>query len=249
MRLVCFVLICFFQIGISAADVDGREDKLRTLSVHLDAVLNQTELALLATSDFLTDRSSVSGAVVEATLLRYANQVDGLRALIVTDAEGYLTFDTYNKIASREKKASKRLYLGDREYFLDANKGRGMRVYHTLIGRTSKTPFLPISRSVYVDEKLKYVAVAIMSPHKLIHPSILNSQYVAVTVYNLDGKFITAFPDGMIVPENFYESLGVDSNENNKKTVAFYENEADSIWVRNEKYGLVIVYSKIEPKG
>lgn len=248
MRVVCLVLICILNISVSFAAEDASKEKLRTLSVHLDSLLNQTELALLAASDFLTDRRSVSGAVVEATLQRYVEQVDGIRAIIVTDEKGYLIYDTFNKIASKAKKTGKPLFLGDRPYFLNATNAKRMKVYHTLIGRTSGLPFLPVSRPVYLDEKLKYVVIAIMAPNKLIHPSVRSSQYVVVTVYNLEGKFITSFPDGAKLPEGFYASLNVDVQENNMNIVPYHTNDADSIWATNTRYGLVTIYSEIKPR-
>lgn len=248
MRVVCLVLICILNVSISFAAENANKEKLRTLSVHLNSLLNQTELALLAASDFLTDRQSVSGAVVEATLQRYVEQVDGIRAIIVTDEKGYLLYDTFNKVASKAKKPGKPLFLGDRQYFIDATNAKGMKVYHTLIGRTSGLPFLPVSRPVFLDEQLKYVVIAIMAPNKLIHPSVRSSQYIVVTVFNLAGKFITSFPDGARLPKNFYTSLGVDMNENNMNIVPFHKNDADSIWVINKKYGLVTIYSEIQPR-
>ncbi len=249
MRVVCLVLICILNVSISFAAEDASKEKLRTLSVHMNSLLNQTELALLAASDFLTDRPSVSGAVVEATLQRYVDQVDGIRAIIVTDEKGYLIYDTFNKVASKANGQFKPLYLGDRQYVIDAQNSKGMQVYHTLIGRTSGTPFLPISRPVYVDESLKYVIVAIMSPNKLIHQSVHGTHYVAVTVYNMEGKFITSFPDGMEIPENFHSSLNIDLQKDSKNIVPFNNNDANSIWIKNKKYGLVIIYSKIQPRG
>lgn len=248
MRVVCLVLICLMNISVSFAAEDASKEKLRTLSVHMNSLLNQTELALLASSDFLTDRPSVSGAVVEATLQRYVEQVEGMRAIIVTDAKGYLIYDTFNKVASRAKGPTKPLFLGDRKYFLNATTAKGMKVYHTLIGRTSGFPFLPISRPVFADEKLKHVVIAIMSPNKLIHPLVHDSEYDVVTIYNLAGKFITAFPDGTELPDGFFNSLDIGEKSDNRSVVPFNNHDAHSSWAVSRKFSLVLVYSKIQPR-
>lgn len=246
MRFVCLFLVIFLHINSAFADDHATKEKLRTLSVHMNSMLNQTELALLAASDFLTDRQSVSGSVVEATLQRYVDQVDGLRALLITDGNGRLVYDTFNKIATKADPNRKPLMLGDRQYFKGAREVKGMRVYEPVIGRTSGTPFLPISQPVYVDEDLKFVIIAILSPNKLIHNSVHDSEYAVVTIYDLQGKFIAGFPDGTEIPQGYFKSLDIETHENGLNIVPFHKNEAHANWIINEDYGLALIFSKIK---
>ncbi|MCG8493091.1 MAG: hypothetical protein MI743_15835, partial [Sneathiellales bacterium] len=245
MRLLIWILLFLAPVSAAIAENDQKKHQLLNQSIHAVSILNQTSTALLATSDLLTNSPDMDPGVIEATLARYANQVDGIRSILVLNDRGELLYDTYNKVAS--KGTPLKLNLGDREYFKGAFNQHDMTLYAPVKGRTSGSIFLPISQAVMTNELVKYVAVAIISPNRLIHPSVIQTEYSLVTIFNKQGELLAKFPDGTDIPENFYGSLETEKNLTKARRVPFNQNVADSVWTENEKYEITVVYSVIQP--
>ncbi len=244
MRRLVLILFILILGSLAVAGSDQKEHKLLNQALNASSLLNQTSTVLMAAGDLLSNNPDLTPSVLEATLARYANQVDGIRSILVLDDRGEIVYDTYHKVASRG--ISQRLYLGDRDYFKGAFNQRKMTLYTPVIGRTSGSPFLPASQAVMTNGAVKYVTVAILSPNRLIHPSIIETDYSVVTIFNREGKLLAKFPDGTDIPDDFYESLEINKNGTNTRIVPFNQNFAHSVWVHDSKHEITVVYSVIQ---
>ncbi len=248
MRLI-ICLCCLFFSHLSLANEAEKTNRLRTFTVHLNKVLEKTDLALLAANDLLANQSSPNGPVIEATLERYVKRIPAVRSIIVTEADGTLVFDTHRKISTKKTADTPSINLRDRDYFIGATADRKTQIYKPVIGRSSGVKFIPMSRPVYVDNDLKYIVVAIISPNRLIHSSAMETSYGGVSIYKKSGDLLAVFPDGVNIPSGFYKSLGVGRVLEKKNIVPFHKQFADSRWSENDLYDLVVVYTELMPSS
>ncbi len=244
MRRLVLMLFVLVVGSLAIAGNDQKEHKLLNQALNATSLLNQASTVLMAAGDLLSNNPDLAPSVLEATLARYANQVDGIRSILVLNNQGEILYDTYHKVASRD--IPQRLYLGDRDYFKGAFSRREMTLYTPVLGRTSGSLFLPASQAVITDGAVKYVTVAIISPNRLIHPSVIETEYSVVTIFNSKGKLLAKFPDGTDIPDGFYESLEINKNGGNTKIVPFNQNFANSVWVHDKKHEITVIYSIIQ---
>lgn len=243
-------LLIMIFLPTNALAETQKEIVLTTLYTHMNKVLEKAELAIVAAADFLSQTHADSkGVVLEATLQNYVELSDGMRAMLVADSDGNIILDTYNKVAFQVTASPPAVNVSERDYFIEARLIRKVQVSRLVRGKTSGVPFMPMTKAVYLDGRLKYVVIAILSPDRLLHPSIRDGEYSGAAIFDEDGNLYVSFPSDTDIPENFFTSLRVGQILSRQSEVPFNDNVADTVWSQTNKFGLFVVYSEIKPHG
>lgn len=147
-------------VATRQADQQIAQDQALILGAQLDTSLRSTDAVLRLLTD--SDNGALHRAGQE-NLARLIRDRRDVRALIVTDADGWL-------IADSEEKVPATLSLQDRPYYQIHKSGEnGLHIDGPFVGRTSGLPFFTLSRRIDgPDGSFAGVVVAIMEPSYLV---------------------------------------------------------------------------------
>ncbi|SCA57180.1 hypothetical protein MTBPR1_40203 [Candidatus Terasakiella magnetica] len=211
-------------------------------AINVEALLRTMDLALLGATDLIERDDKANELIIHEALGRYVARAPALRAIIATDGEGILRYDSF-------KYPAKNVDLHDRGYIKAALKQKERTIYigSPIKGRTSGIAFLPMSQPIFdLEKNVIGVVAGIITPDKLIRQNILCNQCF-VGIYKESGEEIAVYPASLSYPEGFHKD---------RKTVgrgivmdhAIGNLPAKSVWTRIEDYKLEIIFTHLSGK-
>jgi len=235
-RILSFILSFLFITTHGYAQTDLRL-QANYQSVHSEGLLRAVDLTLIGLSDLFSTNDRLDDLIVHESLNRHLKRIPGLRALIITDAQGRLRHDS-SRYPTKPMELGSRPYIKNSFSLKENDLYIGAPIQNNIVNFNS----LPISRPI-IDRNgsLKGVVAALMSPEHLIqYDRICKKCFIGI--YNTTGKKIASYP----AITNFKPDIAklitqYDINQN-------FEYEINglktlSLWTKQETYDLIVLYS------
>jgi hypothetical protein len=194
MRVLILVLLLFIPTQSVAA---GSENRYMSSASETDKAIGEVrqsartnllaaERVLFAAKKAIDEASIILSAIdnkelIHRELKRIATSVPGARAIIVIGPDGRLLHDSFRYPAIE-------LDLSDRPYFRDAVSKTDFLVGQQLVGRTSNTSFVPLTKR-YGDNTI----VAVTAPFSLVDLQTECGECWSLVIQK-SGGLVTVFP-------------------------------------------------------
>lgn len=216
------------------------EERAQLLRTHVQGLMKQVELVMMAVSDLVERKADIEEIVVHGALKRYTKRVKGLRAVIVTDGKGLLKFDSFSYPAPK-------LDLSDRTYIKAAKVAieRGMMVTKPVTGRTSGLPFIPVVNPVFdASDALIAVVVGILVPDAVIPKDMVCARCFA-SVFDERETLVARHPTAVDTEVVNTMMAGVVEAFDATGTLSGQARElyAHTAWSRLDEFKLFVTYS------
>lgn len=236
------VLIVLLLLGV--APIARAETDLRLQAefqaIHAEALLRTMDLALLGAADVLGRSQTQNELIIHEAFGNYVKRAPGLRAIIATDAQGELQFDSF-------KFPAQHLDLSNRDYIKVAleMKSRDAYLGKPLMGKTSDVAFLPMSMPIFdVFKRVIGVVAGIMTPNRLVRQNII-CKACFVSIYRDDGEKITSYPSSIQFPQDMLSLIKTES-QNGILEHKMGSLDAESASARIADFKLWIVFTKLK---
>ncbi len=236
------LVLVLFLLGLAPAARAETDLRLQAefQAIHAEALLRTMDLALLGAADVLGRSQTQNELIIHEAFGNYVKRAPGLRAIIATNSQGELQFDSF-------KFPAQRLDLSNRDYIKVAleMKNRDAYLGKPLMGKTSDVAFLPMSMPIFdIFKRVIGVVAGIMTPNRLIRQNIL-CKACFVSIYREDGEKITSYPSSLQFPEDMLTLIKTKS-QNGILEHQMGSLEAQSSSARIQDYKLWIVFTKLK---
>ena len=241
---VCFVIAIFGStLPAKSAEGDAQvaiEARVLALNERVEGIMGEARVALVSASDHLARGMDEGEAIAHAYMKRQVLLTRGLRAILGINADGYIIADSYNSPPPG-------VNLAKREYFIAAQETHAdFAVYHTVIGKTSGVPFVPLGLPrKSVSGRFNGVVVGILQPDSLLGRMFpCRDCVMSVVLLDDDPKPLISRPAQSIVPKLLIQTIQESSDESGVWIGKFGTFPAVVGWRKSNRFGLVSIYAE-----
>lgn len=184
-----FLFICAFLLTPKAQASEELTTYASLQKSHVHDHITAIEGAIQKASELLRDGQAREEKDLHEALGQIVENTAGLRAIIYINKDGILSVDSFSYPA-------RKISLADREYVKAVANSATTDLYigHPVQGRSSGVSFIPLARSVVLENKDTLGVVAgIVTPDALIRQDILCT-HCFMGIFKKDGTKLVSYP-------------------------------------------------------
>lgn len=237
--ILCFATTVFYSSSPVKADDNIRLSAMYQ-AIYAENLIRSINISLLGIVDIFSQQgvNEIDELIIHETLNRYIDRVPGLRAVIVTDINGILQYDSFRYPAIKSN-LKKRDYIRN-AFALDLNE---LHISPPLKSEFVNFASLPLSKPIKAsDGNIVGVVAGIMIPdHLLRHNRICKK--CMVSIFKTSGEQLVTFPAQTTHSHNIRKIIAEHSaNQNFSYKINGLETE--TLWIKMKEFGLVLLFSK-----